>query len=153
THVSGVLLSYDLWKRDFNADPDIIGRAIQVNNFSANVVGVMPPDFRLYFGQDSNIPPKVDLYFPADLGPESLGTSRITHDIITVGRLKPGATLEQAQKEIDAIAERMIVEHPKAYEQTGLRFHLMSLHMDVVQAVRPAIITLLAAVGFVLLIA
>ena len=113
-HVSGVLISYDLWKRSFNADPKVVGQPISVNNFSATVVGVMPRDFRLYFGPGTSVPSNIDLYFPADLGPESLGTSRTNHDIVTVGRLKTGVTLSQAQQEIDEIAGRLIAQYPKA---------------------------------------
>ena len=151
--VSGVLISYDLWKNSFNSDPRIIGRSIEVNNFSANVVGVMPRDFRLYFGPDTNVPSKIDLFFPGDLGPTSLGQSRIHHDIVTVARLKNGATLAQAQQEVDAIAQRLTLQYPKAYENSDLKFNLVSLHSDVVQDIRPSILALLGAVAFVLLIA
>src|SRR5882724_4768839 len=151
--VSGVLISYDLWKNTFNSDPGIIGRSIEVNNFNAAVVGVMPRDFRLYFGPDTNVPSKIDLFFPGDLGPNSLGRSRIHHDIVTVARLKEGATLGQAQQEVDAIAQRLTLQYPKSYENSGLRFNLVSLHSDVVQEIRPSILALLGAVAFVLLIA
>src|SRR5581483_175485 len=152
-HVSGVLISYDLWKRDFNSDKTIVGQSIEVNNFNATVVGVMPRDFRLYFGAGANVPPNIDLYFPGNLNPESLGTGRTSHQLTIVARLKPGVTLEQAQQEVDEIAGRMITQFPQVYERANLKFHLIPLHADVVQEVRPAILALLGAVGFVLLIA
>ena len=152
-HVNGVIISYDLWKRVFNGDPSMIGRPIDVNNFQATVVGIMPKDFRLYFGPGTSVPADMDLYFPGDLGPESLGTSRIDHDIVAVGRLRSGVTINQAQQEIDEITTRLVAQYPKAYENSNLRFHLISLHRDLVEEVRPAILALLGAVGFVLLIA
>ncbi len=151
--VSGVLISYELWKNTFNGDPNIIGRSIEVNNFNAAVVGVMPRGFRLYFGPDTNVPANIELFFPGELDANSLGKSRIYHDIVTVARLKQGATLAQAQQEVDAITQRLIDQYPKSYENSGLKFNLIPLHSDVVQAVRPSILALLGAVGFVLLIA
>src|SRR5581483_1589648 len=148
--VSGVLISYDLWKNTFNGDSGIIGRSIEVNNFNAAVVGVMPPGFRLYFGPDTNVPSKIDLFFPGDL---DLGQSRIHHDIVTIARLKKGATIAQAQQEVDAIAGRLIQQYPKSYENSGLKFNLIPLQSEVVQQIRSSILALLGAVGFVLLIA
>src|SRR5581483_4240833 len=141
---------YDLWKNTFNGDSGIIGRSIEVNNFNAAVVGVMPPGFRLYFGPDTNVPSKIDLFFPGDL---DLGQSRIHHDIVTIARLKKGATIAQAQQEVDAIAGRLIQQYPKSYENSGLKFNLIPLQSEVVQQIRSSILALLGAVGFVLLIA
>jgi len=152
-HVSGVIISYDLWKRAFNGDPSMIGKPIQVNNYSAAVVGILPKDFRLYLGPGTNLPPNIDLYFPADIGPESLGTSRIDHNVVSVGRLKDGVTLNQAQQEVDEITARLVARYPNAYQGSNLKFHLVPLHQDLVQEIRPAILALLGAVGFVLLIA
>jgi len=151
-HPNGVIISYDLWKKVFNADPKAVGRPIEINNYNTTVVGVMPRDFRLHFGPGVIIPSNVDIYFPGDITPQSVRGNSVDHYIVSVGRLKPGVTFAQAQQEIDGIAEQVITQYPKSYEHSNLKIHLVALHADVVQDIKPAILAMLGAVIFVLLI-
>jgi putative ABC transport system permease protein len=137
-----VVLGDRLWKRRFGADPHVLGRQISLNGKSRTVIGVMPPGF--------GFPEKAELWvpLPLTLAPAS---ERLSHDIDVLGRLVQGATLEQAQAEIEAIARRIAQEHPE--ENTGIGARVIPLHEQLVGDVQPALLALLGAVGFVLLIA
>jgi putative ABC transport system permease protein len=148
-----VVISYELWQRRFGSDQQIIGRKIEVNNFHPTVVGVMPPDFRVHLGAGANVPEQVDLFFLGSLDDGGTIADRQNHDYATVARLKTGVTFAQAQSELDAIAAGLARQHPKVYENSNLKFHLAPLHEDLARKVKPAILALLGAVGFVLLIA
>jgi putative ABC transport system permease protein len=137
-----------MWERRYRRDPNIIGRTIEVNNFLAKVAGVLPAGFRVYMGAGANVPPRIDVWFPAEST-----NSRAYHDYLTVARLRAGVTLQQAQAEMDAITARMVQQYPGAYPDGNFRIRLSPLHKDIVQPARTAILVLLVAVGFVLLIA
>ncbi len=148
-----VMIGYELWQRRYGGDPQIVGRKIEVNNFSATVLGVMPQGFKLHLGPGTNLPEQIDLYYPGAFNDNNLGTGRGDHSLTTVARLKPGVTFAQAQSEIDSIAANLAREYPQVYDGGNVRFHLMPLHQDLVQKAKPTILALLGAVGFVLLIA
>src|SRR5262245_623998 len=148
-----VVISYELWQRRFGGDQQIIGRKIEVNNFHPTVVGVMPPGFRIHLGSDTNLPDQVDLFFLGSLDDGGSMADRQNHDYATIARLKPGVSFAQAQSELDAIAAGLAQQHPKVYENSSLKFHLVPLHQDLARNAKPAILALLGAVGFVLLIA
>ena len=78
---------------------------------------------------------------------------RQNHDYATIARLKSGVTFAQAQSELDSIAAGLALQHPKVYENSSLKFHLVPLGQDLARKAKPAILALLGAVGFVLLIA
>src|SRR5436309_4894602 len=145
-----VVISYELWQTRFGGDKQIIGRKIEVNNSNPSVVAVMPRAVRMYLWPGTNWPDLIDLFFVEFDG---LGTSRSDHSLTTVARLRPGVTFKRAQGEIDAIAADLARQYAKVYGNTSVRFHLVPLHKDLVERVRPAILALLGAVGFVLLIA
>ncbi len=148
-----VVISHELWQRRFGGDPQIIGRKIEVNNFYPTVVGVMPPDFRIHLGAGASVPEQVDLFFLGSLDDGGTVADRQNHNYTTIARLKPGVTFAQAQSELDAIAAGLAGQHTKVYENSNLKFHLAPLHQDLARKVKPAILALLGAVGFVLLIA
>jgi putative ABC transport system permease protein len=143
------IISHGLWHRRFGGDPDIIGRTVEMNGNSRPIVGVMPEGFQLLLGPGTSLSPNVDLWLPMVVDREDRGFWAYR----AIARLAPGATLAQAQAEVDAIGERLVEEHAFAYENSGIRYYLHPLHADLVQNVRPAILTLLGAVGLVLLIA
>src|SRR6185436_6487834 len=89
----------------------------------------------------------VDVWFP-----NTVGTSRSGRSMVVVGRLAAGVTLEQAASELDAMAARLREQYPTSYPD-GLRLHVSALHADLVRDVKPAIIALVGAVAFVLIIA
>jgi putative ABC transport system permease protein len=145
------VISHELWQRRFGGDSKIIGRKIEVNNLTPMVVGVMPPGFRVHVGPGAGVPEHVELFFLGSLNDD--GTNRQDHDIATIARLKPGVSFAQAQSELDALVAGFAQQSPQVYNNSNLKFHLRPLHQDLVKQVKPAILALLGAVGFVLLIA
>jgi putative ABC transport system permease protein len=143
----GVVISHELWQRRFNGDPGVIGRPLTVNNMDARVVGVLRPDFRLVLPAANHVEERVDLVLPRQFAPGLLDRG-----LPLLGRLAPGATLGQAQSELDASAARFVASHPSAYPR-GLRLTVRPLDEVVTREVRPQLLALAGAVGFVLLIA
>ncbi len=136
-----VVLSHGLWQRRFGSDPGILERRIAIDGESHAVVGVMPPGFSL--------PSKRELWLPLvwDFPP----TMRGAHFFGVFGRLKDGVSLEKAETEMVAIAARLERQYPES--NSGWTVVLRRLQDAVVEGVRPALLLLLAAVAFVLLIA
>jgi len=139
-----VILSDGLWRSRFGADPAIVGKWIRLDDFPTEVIGVAPPEMRY--------PSPVDLWLTTRFSARDLSDgNRGSRWIDVVGRLAPGATREQAQSEMNAIARRLELQDPK--HNAGYSTKLLLLRDDMVGGVRPALIILLAAVGFVMLIA
>jgi putative ABC transport system permease protein len=139
-----VILSDGLWRSRFGGDPAIIGKSIRLDDFPTEVIGVAPPEMRY--------PSPVDLWLTTRFSAKDLSdASRGSRWIDVIGRLAPGATRDQAQSEMIAIARRLELQDPK--HNTGYSTRLVLLRDDMVGSVRPALIVLLAAVGFVMLIA
>jgi predicted permease len=141
-----VLLSYGLWQRRFGGDPAIVGRAVNLNGESYTVVGVMPRMAEL---------PSMDnwhdqLWVPIAFTSEQ-AASRGSHYLEIIGRLKPGVSQKQAQAEMSTIAARLEKQYPEHNTRIGIK--VKSLHDQVVGNIKPALLVLLGAVGFVLLIA
>lgn len=139
-----VVLGHDLWQRRFGGDSTLVGRAIQLDGEPYTVIGVMPRGFRF--------PPfwavQADFWTPLTFTPEE--RNRNARFLRAFARLLPGVTVEQAQSEMDAIARRIEQENPRDYTSVGVNVEL--LQEPVVHSVRPVLLVLLAAVGFVLLI-
>jgi putative ABC transport system permease protein len=147
--VLSVLISDELWRRRFNADPSVVGRQFDINNKSLTVAGVLPRGFRVHLGPDANVPERIDIWFPTGLS----ATERQYRSHTAVARLAPGVSLARAQQELDAIAARAGAQYAVAYGNRPPRFHAEPLHEDTVRAARPALLALMGAVSFVLLIA
>jgi putative ABC transport system permease protein len=145
--LTGVVISHALWQRRFGGDPQVIGRHLTVNNYDVQVVGVMRPDFRLVFPGANHAEEAVDLWLPRDLAPGLL-----YRGLPLVGRLAPGATVTGAQAELDTLVSTFVAGHAGAYPH-GLRLTVQPLSEAVTRNVKPALMVLSAAVGFVLLIA
>jgi putative ABC transport system permease protein len=139
------LLSNALWQRRYGADPQIIGRSITLGGDPYTVVGVMPPGMAFFDNQ-----PVVELWTPISFAPGDNFDTRNNHFVNLVGRLKPGVTLQQAQSEVSAIADRM-AEQEKGNE--GLGALLVPVREQFTGDVRLAVLVLLGAVAFVLLVA
>lgn len=144
--ISAVVISDALWRRHFGSDRAAIGRRIQVNNINAEVVGVLRPGLRVFLPSQSNAAEEIDVWFPR-------GTSERldTRDPATIARLAPGATIEQAQAELDILARSLVAEHAGSYKG-DLAFTIEPLQNVLTARVRPALWALGAAVAFVLLI-
>jgi putative ABC transport system permease protein len=145
-----VMLSYGLWQRRFGGDPNVIGRTIQLDGWGSVVVGVLPPTFRIYLPADAAMPTNVDAWgvLPANIAEFARDAPWLT----VVTRLRDGVTLEQAQHEMDAVAARLRDVH-QFHKTQDLHIRVNGMHRDVVNHARPALLALLGAVGFVLLIA
>jgi predicted permease len=145
-----IVLTDGLWRRRFGADPQIIGHSIRVDGEAATVVGVMPPDFRLIFPEDANIPPDVQAFIPFrdDLDRQA----RDANYLRVVGRLRSGATIQQAATELRSIGTQLRSENVEDSKQ-GVDFSALPLQADTVREIRPAVLALFAGVGLVLLIA
>src|SRR5260370_16073037 len=140
-----VILGGGLWKRKFGSSPDVIGKSLTLNGTSYIVVGVIPPGFTFY-GSDR------DLYAPiGQWNDTSFRDRRISVSAHVVGRLKPHVTLPRAKADMDVVARNLAAAFPAADKETGIT--LVSMKDDIVGNVQPFLLVLLAAVGFLLLIA
>ena len=137
------VLDYGLWQRKFGGDPNIIGRALTINGQSYTVIGVLPQTFQ--FALRAN-----DLWIPYQPTQNQL-TRRSLHATNLMGRLKPGIEAAQAQSELSVIASTIEKEYNDSHARTTMR--ILPLQEEIVGNVRPILLVLLAAVGFVLLIA
>ena len=140
-----VILGAGFWKRRFAASQEVIGKSLNLNGVSYTVVGVVPSGFSFY-GQFR------DVYTPIGQWDDpSFHDRRIDMSAHAVGRLKPGVTLRQAQSDMDNVARNLAAAYPEADKDVGIA--LVSMKEDMVGKVQPFLVVLLAAVGFLLLIA
>ena len=129
------LLGYSLWRRRFAADPLVIGRAITLNSITFTIIGVMPQSFRF--------PQEAEIWKPMGLTRDEFNGG---HFLWAIGRLKPGVTRDQAQTEMDVIMPRL--QQPQVWSVNV--FPLLDYYVG---EVRTALLVLLGAASFVLLIA
>jgi predicted permease len=141
-----VILSHGLWQRRFGSDPKIVGQPVNLNGESYSVIGVMPPGIELP-GFDNW---KDQLWVPIAFSSEEMN-SRGNHYLEAIARMKPGVTLKQARVEMETIAARLAQQYPE--ENKRISCVVNPLHEEVVGDIKPALLVLLGAVGFVLLIA
>jgi predicted permease len=144
------MISHGLWQKGFGGASDIIGKQIQVNAATTTVVGVMPANFGFPPGSND----QVELLVPFQFDPANPG-NRGGHFLSVIGRLKPGVTTAQAQSEMTSLMSGWKSEG-RAQHLLNPQNHpviMLSLHDDVVGSARKAVWLLMAAVGFVLLIA
>ena len=134
-----ILLSKGLWQRRFGGDPKIIGQTIPINGLAATVIGIMPNDYR----------PNLEFWMPLGISYEN--ADRGLHNIQVVGRLAANLSLESAQTEMKGIAARLASQYPDF--NTGWDVVLFPYQNLITFNIRWALLTLLAAVGCVLLIA
>jgi putative ABC transport system permease protein len=137
------VLTYGMWQRRFGGDPAILGQSLTINGDPYTVVGVLPASFQFAMRN-------ADLWRPYQPTDAQL-TRRFLHGTNLIGRLKDGVTPEQAQTQLAVITKRIEQEYAQSHAGTGLK--LVRLQEQVVGQVRPILLVLLAAVGFVLLIA
>jgi putative ABC transport system permease protein len=145
-----VIMGNRLWQNTFHSDPGMVGRSIQLNGNPYTVVGILPPQFRLLLPAEAFQLRDSDLWIPQQINYAAF--PRNLTFLSVFGRLKTGASMSQAQAEMDGIAEQLRNEN-EVHKESGLRIRVVPMQFDVVKNVQPTLITLLAAVGFVLLIA
>ena len=139
-----VLMSYRLWQSHFGSDPNIVGKTIQLNGRNRSVVGVMPQGF--HFPKDD-----IDVWMQLNLDPKS----RVLNAkyLNTIALLKPGVSREEAESEINTIYQRVKQTYPQYYKnESGGGAAVVGLQEKKVKPIRRALLLLLGAVGFVLLI-
>ena len=137
------LLGYRLWERRFGADPMIVGNRIAINDQNFTVIGILPKDFIL---PDM----KPELIVPFTPTPEQASNRRGRY-LTVVARLNSDVTPDQAQSEIEAISARLQQQYPDT--NSGHSVRIAPLHEEITGRTRPALLVLLGAVAFVLLIA
>ena len=137
------LVSHGLWQRRFGGDPRLVGTDILLDGQKHTVVGIMPPGFQ-FLGKET------ELWVPIAFSKEALA-NRGSHYLTVLARMKPGVTVTQAQADVSAISQRISRDFPS--EAFGLGSVVIPLREQLAGEVRPALLVLLVAVGFVLLIA
>ena len=143
------VISAGLWNRKFAAATDVIGKSIFLDGTDFTIIGVLPATFHL---QLQNLSENNDVYVPV-----GQWTDPVFHDrsaglgMKAIGRLKPGVTIEQARADMESIANQLAEAYPKEDKDSGIT--VMSLKESMIGEIKPFLFVLLAAVGFVLLIA
>jgi putative ABC transport system permease protein len=136
------ILSHTLWMNSFGGDAAVLGKQVTVNAEPFTIIGVMPAEF-------SSSQPKVQLWVPMS-PPPGMIFSRDLRFMRVIARLKPGMTSQRAQVEMETLTHRLEQEYP---EDRGVTAYLVPAEQQIVGAIRPTLLVLLGAVGFVLLLA
>jgi putative ABC transport system permease protein len=144
-----LVLSYEYWQRGFGGDPAIIGRQFQMNDRVHVVVGVLPPV--------PQFPQENDVYMPTSACPfrsaDTFIANRDSRMMGVVGLLKSGVSLQNAQADLNVIANRLQEQYPESYPKSGgYRTAVVSLKDQITRNIRPTLWVLLCTAGFVLLI-
>ena len=145
-----VVLSHEFWQRQYNGDESIVGRTVPLGPRTIEVAGVLAPGVELLFPPGTGIETKPDFWTPMRV--DFAQGSRHNVGIRVVGRLKPGVTAAEADAEVEAVSARLRQEFALK-ETAGLHFRVEPMKSDLVADVRAAILALMGAVLFVLLIA
>jgi predicted permease len=140
-----VLLSYQLWQSHFGGARSVLGRTVALDGRSFTIIGVLPPDFRWI--------EKIDLLEPIGVkaNDPDFNDRGDRGDMVVLGRLAPGVSFSQARSEMEGIAARLAQAYPGSNDQFGVT--LQPIREVFVSGLRPAVLVLFAAAGFVLLIA
>ncbi|MGH9834747.1 MAG: ABC transporter permease [Blastocatellia bacterium] len=139
-----VALSYGFWQRRFGGDPKVVGQTLNLSGDAYTIIGVLPPAFQ--FAPRGT----VEVWAPWRPNEAQL-TRRFMHWVNVIARLKPGVSEAQAQAEMQTIAGRIAQDHKDSH--AGTNIVLTPLHEQIVRQIKPLLLVLLGAVGFVLLIA
>jgi predicted permease len=141
------LLSFVAWQRYFSSDPGTVGRSVDIDGASVTIVGILP--------SGAAFPADGEIWLPLSRLPSGLAqatrVSRVWHSVKVIGRLKPGVELPAARVDMHTIATRLATAYPATDRNSGIE--LTPLREQLVGSLRPAMLTLLAAVVLVLLIA
>jgi putative ABC transport system permease protein len=141
-HGNVVVLSYPFWQSHFGADPTVIGKNLTFNGLPYSIIGVMPAHFHFFYQGEYFVP----------LGwTDKERAVRNNHNYLVIARLKRGVSLQQAQAEMNTISSRLEQAYPE--DDKGWGATVVPLREDLVGDVRPALLVLVGAVAFVLLIA
>jgi putative ABC transport system permease protein len=142
-----IILTYGLWLSRFAADPQIVGKRANLSGKLYTIVGVTPKDFPMLPGTLVDGP--AQFYRP--VAEKHNDKERLSRHLRAIARLKPGISLQQAQSDLDVINRGLAKQFPAEYSTTGV--HVVKLRDDIAAGLRPALLLLLGAIGFLLLIA
>ncbi len=149
-HKNVIILTDAFWRQNFNSDPNVLGRDTRINGIPRKIVGVLPPAFR-FLSSEARV------FLPIKSGMEERGPKArhsgggVTH---MIARLKPGATIAEAQAQIDAHNAAVEEDNPEAkmMAEAGFRSLVRPLHAEHVRSIRPTLLLMQAGVFFLLLI-
>ena len=144
------ILGHEIWKRDFNADPSIIGQSVRMNGKAATIVGVMPPNFKFPVSEELWTP-LYNQFPPIPRGQLVIGPNNAAPSVM--GRLKPGVTLDQVNAEFVGLARRLAQEYPKTNQNFTSASVQPLLNSMIGPQFRQTVWAMLGAVILVLLIA
>jgi putative ABC transport system permease protein len=144
-----VLISDGLWRRRFGTSRHVVGQTMMLNAQSFTIVGVMPAGFKFPV-TGAKFTEVADLWIPLSFDQDQMA-DRTTNFFSVIGRLKPSATVAQAQASMNVLSKQLAEQYPNT--NSGRSVKVVSLHEHFVGNTRPVFVVLLAAVGFVLLIA
>src|SRR4029453_5405531 len=145
-----IILGYEIWKRDFNGDPDIVGQNVRVNSKPATVIGVMPANYK-FPNLEELWTPLYNQFPPIPRGQLVIGPNNAAPSVM--GRLKPGVSLDQANAEFITIAGQLAREYPKTNQNFTSATVKPLVHSLIGLQFRQTVWAMLAAVILVLLIA
>ncbi len=143
-----IILSDGLWRQNYGAKPDVIGRKVTMNSTQQTIIGVMPPGF--IFGTS-----KAEVWMPLCFSDDDRKEEqRHSNNMAMIARLRRGATVSEAQSQIDVLNRQTLAQDPyaKLVLDAGFRTAVADLHGDLVQEARPVLLLLQAGVLFLLLI-
>ena len=143
------IISHSFWMRRYGGDPSVVGRVIDFGNGRAQIVGVLAPDFELLFPPRANMD-RADMWTALRINYDTANRNNVVFRV--VGRLKPGMSYERGSAQVEQVAADLRKQFPLK-ETSGLHFRAVPMFEDIVSGVRPAILSLMGAVAFVLLIA
>src|SRR3954453_14973369 len=148
------LLSYSLWQRRFGGNPSIVGQSINLDSEPTTIVGIMPADFDFPDpAERANSSGHMQLWVPKGLDPQD----RNSYNLLAVGRLQPGVTREDAEKEITALYAAYSADYGRQHgadaPTASVSTVMLRLQQNIVGEVRRPLLVLLGAIGLVLLIA
>jgi putative ABC transport system permease protein len=148
--VFATILSHEYWQRRFGGDTAVIGRRLDLNGAQADVVGVLAPGAEVLYPPRNNVERAPDLWIAGRVnfatGTRTAGSLRV------IGRMKPSVTVAQLQAQMDGLATELRNTYP-VKKNAGVHITIVPMHAALVSDVRSAILTLMGAVTFVLLIA
>jgi predicted permease len=148
--IAMTILSNEFWQRRFGGDPNVVGKTFKLGRQTAEIIGVLAPGFEVLWPTQADIEAHPDFY--SALRVDFTNGSRVNVFLRVVARLKPGATIEQAQQQVNLVVNDIRKRFP-IKETAGLRWRVEPMRDYLVTSVRPALVALMGAVTFVLLIA
>lgn len=143
------VLSYGFWQKHFGGDRNVIGKTFALDGVPQTVIGVMPQGFDFFVQENAFVKKAPEFWLPVAFGPNS--RVRSGRFMSAIGLLRPGVTLAQARADMDSLGTRLEQQYPDFNK--GWSINLVPLHQQFSGDLKPALMILLGAVGFVLLIA